>query len=70
MRETIQRTGPLCQKCKPMAWHSDQEVHTRDEAPSAPADISALAVLPHHKLEAAKKRAGRCDFSGSRRRGA
>jgi hypothetical protein len=30
MRETIQRTGPLCQKCKPMAWHSDQEVHTRD----------------------------------------
>jgi len=31
MRETIQRTGPLCQKCiQPMAWHSDQEVHTRD----------------------------------------
>ena len=31
MPETIQRTGPLCEKCiQPMAWHSDQEVHTRD----------------------------------------
>src|SRR5512136_3253375 len=26
------------------------------EAPSTPSDISALAVLPHHKLKAAKKR--------------
>jgi RNase P subunit RPR2 len=29
MHDTIQR--PSCSKCEqPMAWHSDQEVHTRD----------------------------------------
>jgi RNase P subunit RPR2 len=29
MRDTIQ--PPSCSKCEqPMAWHSDQEVHTRD----------------------------------------
>jgi RNase P subunit RPR2 len=29
MRDTIQ--PPLCPKCEqPMAWNSDQEVHTRD----------------------------------------
>jgi RNase P subunit RPR2 len=29
MRDTIQ--PPLCSKCEqPMAWNSDQEVHTRD----------------------------------------
>jgi len=30
MRDTIQ--PPTCSKCEqPMAWHSDQDVHTRGE---------------------------------------